>query len=178
MRLKAFLFDSPTPVDHIQCVEGKEFSMAGINKVILVGNLGKDPEVRHTPNGQAVANFSIATSEAWTDKGGQKQERTEWHRIVAWGKLAELCGKYLAKGRQCYIEGKLQTRAWDDKDGGKRYTTEVVANTVQFLGGTAGAGAGAGRGDFAGGQEEDPFGPPPSFDGGGSSGGMSDDIPF
>ena len=153
--------------------------MAGINKVIVVGNLGKDPEVRHTPNGQAVANFSIATSEAWTDKGGQKQERTEWHRIVAWGKLAELCGKYLSKGRQCYIEGKLQTRAWDDKDGGKRYTTEIIASTVQFLGGNAGAGAGRSN-EFGGGQEEDPFGPPPSFDGGsgGSSGGMSDDIPF
>lgn len=153
--------------------------MAGINKVILVGNLGKDPEIRHTPNGQAVANFSIATSESWTDKGGQKQERTEWHRIVVWGKLAELCGKYLSKGRQCFVEGKLQTRSWDDKDGQKRYTTEVIANTVQFLGGTTGTGAS--RGDFEshGGGGDDPFGPPPSYDGGGQSNqDHSDDIPF
>ncbi|NCN42577.1 single-stranded DNA-binding protein [bacterium] len=148
--------------------------MAGINKVIIVGNLGKDPEIRHTPSGQAVANFSIATSESWNDKDGQKQERTEWHRIVVWGKLAELCGKYLSKGRQCYLEGKLQTRAWDDKDGNKKYTTEVIANTVQFLGGAAGAGTGASRDSFGGG--EDPFGPPPSFDQGPS--GQSDDIPF
>jgi single-strand DNA-binding protein len=147
--------------------------MAGINKVILVGNLGKDPEVRHTPNGQAVANFSVATSESWTDKGGQKQERTEWHRVVAWGKLAELCGKYLSKGRQCYIEGKLQTRAWDDKDGGKRYTTEIIASTVQFL--SSGAGAGAGRADLSGGAADDPFGPPPSFDNGPD---QNEDIPF
>lgn len=149
--------------------------MAGINKVIIVGNLGKDPEIRHTPSGQAVANFSIATSESWNDKEGQKQEKTEWHRIVVWGKLAELCSKYLSKGRQCYLEGKLQTRAWDDKDGNKRYTTEVVANTVQFLGGSAGASAG--RDNNSGG--EDPFGPPPSFDqgsGGGST--TTDDIPF
>ena len=86
--------------------------MAGLNKVMLIGNLGKDPEVRYTPSGQAVANFNIATNESWTDKAGQKQERTEWHRIVVWGKAAELCGEYLSKGRQVYIEGKLQTREW------------------------------------------------------------------
>lgn len=147
--------------------------MAGINKVIIVGNLGKDPELRHTPQGQAVCNFSIATSESWTDKGGQKQERTEWHRVVVWGKLGELCGKYLAKGRQVYVEGKLQTRAWDDKDGQKRYTTEVVANTVQFLGGAQGASRGAS--DFGQGGGSDPFGAPPNFDEGQPS---SDDIPF
>ena len=107
----------------------------GVNKVILVGNLGADPEVRFTPSGQAVANFRIATSENWTDKSGQKQERTEWHRIVVWGKLGELCGEYLAKGRQCYVEGRLQTREWNDKEGKKNYTTEVVANNVVFLGG-------------------------------------------
>ncbi len=123
----------------------------GINKVILIGNLGRDPEVRFTPSGQAVANFSIATSESWTDKSsGQKQEKTEWHRIVVWGKLAELCGEYLKKGRQCYVEGRLQTREWTDKEGKKNYTTEVVANTVQFLGG-AGGGAGGPRGDGGGG---------------------------
>ena len=108
---------------------------SGLNKVMLIGNLGKDPEVRYTPGGQAVANFNIATNEAWTDKSGQKQERTEWHRIVVWGKVAELCGEYLSKGRQVYIEGRLQTRQWQDQQGQKRYTTEVVAQRVQMLGG-------------------------------------------
>src|ERR671918_2561807 len=106
----------------------------GVNKVILIGNLGSAPEVRFTPGGQAVANFRIATSESWTDKSGQKQERTEWHRIVVWGKLAELCGEYLSKGRQVYVEGRLQTRQWDDRDGNKKYTTEVVASQITFLG--------------------------------------------
>src|SRR6516162_7172968 len=118
----------------------------GVNKAILVGNLGADPEVRFTPGGQAVANFRIATGESWTDKNGQKQERTEWHRIVVWGKLAELCGEYLAKGRQCYVEGRLQTREWTDKENRKNYTTEVVANTVVFLGGRDSQGAAARNG--------------------------------
>lgn len=112
-----------------------------INKVILIGNLGKDPEIRHSPTGQAVCNLSIATSESWTDKNGQKQEKTEWHRVVVFSKLAELCGQYLTKGRQAYIEGKLQTRSWQDKDGQTRYTTEVVAQSIQFLGGNAGKSA-------------------------------------
>jgi len=151
--------------------------MAGINKVILVGNLGKDPELRHTPQGQAVCNFSIATSESWNDKSGQKQERTEWHRIVVWGKLGELCAKYLSKGRQAYIEGKLQTRAWDDKDGQKRYTTEVIALTVQFLG--AGAGAGASRSsDMESSGSSDPFGAPPEFGDSGATTSSNQDIPF
>src|SRR4051812_9078449 len=107
-----------------------------VNKVILVGRLGQNPEVRYTPSGAAVANFSIATNEAWTDKSGQKQEKTEWHRIVVWGKTAENCGQYLSKGRQIYVEGRLQTRQWQDKDGQTKYTTEVQAQTVQFLGGT------------------------------------------
>jgi len=107
--------------------------MAGVNKVILVGHLGVDPEVRFTPSGQAVANFRIATSESWKDKDGQKQERTEWHRIVVWGKLGELCGEYLKKGRQVYLEGRLQTREWSDKEGKKNYTTEVVVSNVCFL---------------------------------------------
>lgn len=108
--------------------------MAGINKVILIGRLGRDPEVRYTPDGTAVANFSVATSDEWTDKAtGEKKERTEWHRIVAWRRLGEICGEYLAKGRQVYIEGKLQTRSWE-KDGVTRYTTEIVASDVQFLG--------------------------------------------
>jgi single-strand DNA-binding protein len=116
-----------------------------VNKVILVGRLGQNPEVRYTPSGAAVANFSVATNESWTDKSGQKQERTEWHKVVVWGKLAELCAQYLAKGRQCYLEGRLQTRQWQDKDNQTKYTTEVQAQTVQFLGATAGAGAGATR---------------------------------
>lgn len=118
-----------------------------VNKVILVGRLGQNPEVKYTPSGAAVANFSVATNESWTDKAGQKQERTEWHRIVVWNKLAELCGQYLTKGRQAYVEGRLQTRQWQDKDGQTKYTTEVQAQTVQFLGGGAQAGAGAGAGD-------------------------------
>ena len=121
-----------------------------VNKVILLGRLGANPEIRYTPSGAPVANFNIATSESWNDKGGQKQERTEWHRIVVWNKLAELCNQYLAKGRQAYIEGRLQTRQWDDKDGNKRYTTEVIATTVQFLGGpNQSAGAGMGANEYA-----------------------------
>ena len=115
-----------------------------VNKVILVGNLGQNPELKYTPNGQAVCNLSIATNESWTGKDGQKQEKTEWHRLVLFGKLAELAGQYLQKGRQVYIEGKLQTRSWQDKDNQTRYTTEIVGQTMQFLGGNAGAGAGAG----------------------------------
>jgi single-strand DNA-binding protein len=105
-----------------------------VNKVILIGRLGQDPELKYTPSGQPVCTFSLATTEAWSDKNGQKQERTEWHRIVVWGKLGELCNQYLTKGRQCFVEGRLQTRSWDGKDGQKRYTTEITANTVQFLG--------------------------------------------
>lgn len=106
-----------------------------INKVMLIGRLGQDPELKYTPSGSAVCNFSLATSESWTDKSGQKQERTEWHRVVVWGKLAELCNQYLAKGRQAFVEGSLQTRQWEDKSGGKRYTTEINAKNIQFLGG-------------------------------------------
>ncbi|WP_141621205.1 single-stranded DNA-binding protein [Myxococcus sp. AB036A] len=162
----------------------------GVNKVILIGNLGADPEVRFTPGGQAVANFRIATSESWVDKNGQKQERTEWHRIVVWGKLAELCGEYLKKGRQCYVEGRLQTREWTDKENRKNYTTEVVANAVTFLGGggrdagdgMGGGGGGGGRRQFSqprGGDHNDYGQPPPDDMGGGPGGGNGDDdIPF
>jgi len=108
-----------------------------VNKVIIVGRLGQDPELKYTPSGAGVCNFSVATTESWADKSGQKQEKTEWHRIVVWGKLAELCNQYLKKGRQAYIEGRLQTRSWETKDGQKRYTTEINASTVQFLGGAA-----------------------------------------
>jgi len=108
--------------------------MSSLNKVMLIGRLGKDPEVRYTPDGSAVANFSLATSETWNDKSGTRQERTEWHNIVAWGKLADLSKRYLAKGRQVYIEGRIRTREWDDKDGNKRRTTEVMANQMVLLG--------------------------------------------
>jgi single-strand DNA-binding protein len=111
--------------------------MAGINKVILIGNLGADPEVRYTGNGTAVASFRIATTERWTNPNGEKGERTEWHRIVAWRRLAEICGEYLSKGKQVYVEGRLQTRSWEDKDGNKRWTTEIVALNMQMLGSPA-----------------------------------------
>ncbi len=155
--------------------------MAGVNKVILIGNLGRDPELRYTQGGQAVANFSLATTESYNDRSSNERvEKTEWHRIVAWGKTGELCAQYLAKGRTVYIEGRLQTRDWEDKEGNKRSTTEIVANTVQFLGGPrseggggAGGGAGGGSGQSGGGGESgspsgsgDPGSAPP------------DDIPF
>lgn len=108
--------------------------MSGVNKAIVIGYLGSDPEVRIVSSGNTVARLSVATSENWTDREGQKQERTEWHRVVVWGKQAEICGKYLAKGRQVYVEGRLQTRSWEDAQGQKKYTTEVVANNIQFLG--------------------------------------------
>lgn len=153
---------------------------SGINKVILIGNLGNDPEMRHTPGGAGVCEFRLATNEAWTDKSGQRQERTEWHRIVVWGKKAEVCSKYLSKGRQVYVEGRLRTRSWEDKEGNKRYMTEVVANDVQFLGSGGGAGGGAGGGGggnggrSGGGMDE----PPPAGDPFGGGGGPDDDIPF
>jgi single-strand DNA-binding protein len=161
--------------------------MASVNKAIIIGNLGKDPEVRYTTGGQPVANFNVATNERWTDKSsGQQQERTEWHRIVVWGKQAENCGQYLKKGRSVYVEGRLQTREWTNKEGHKQYSTEIVANTIQFLGGK---GEGGGHGP-------DDFGPPPpdfepaggpgsgSTPSGGAAGGETkggpgeDDIPF
>ena len=142
--------------------------MAGINKVILIGRLGSDPEVRYTPSGVAVANFNIATSEEWKDKdSGEKRERTEWHRIVAWRRLGEICGEYLSKGKQVYIEGRLQTRDWEDRDGNKRYTTEIVASDVQFLGARDSSDSGrprsTGSADFQGGPAQGP---------------ADDDIPF
>lgn len=112
-----------------------EIQMAGVNKAILIGNLGRDPELRYTENGTAVCNFSLATSEKWTDKSGEKQKRTEWHRIVVWGKQAENCSEYLKKGRSTYVEGRIQTREWNDKEGEKRTTVEINAINVTFLGG-------------------------------------------
>ncbi|MFV1993516.1 MAG: single-stranded DNA-binding protein [Acidiferrobacterales bacterium] len=119
----------------------------GVNKVILVGNLGRDPEVRYSANGQAIANVTIATTESWKDKNtGEKQEKTEWHRIVFFGRLGEIAGEYLKKGSQIYVEGRLQTRKWQDKEGKDRYTTEIVANEMQMLGSKGGAASG----DYAG----------------------------
>ncbi len=136
--------------------------MASVNKVILIGNLGRDPELRYTQSGQAVANFTIATSDKFTDKEGNPQERTEWHRIVVWGKQAENCAQYLSKGRSAYIEGSLQTRDWEDKEGIKRYTTEVRAQRVQFLGGPGGGQRGS---DGApSGEPSGDSGPPPASD--------------
>ncbi len=118
--------------------------MASVNKVILIGNLGRDPEMRYTTDGSAVANFSIATTDQWRDKAsGEKQERTEWHRIVFFGRTAEIAGEYLKKGRPVYIEGRLQTRKWTDKDGNERYTTEIVGDRMQLLGGGGGSGGDA-----------------------------------
>ena len=108
--------------------------MASVNKVILIGNLGRDPEVRFTQGGTPVANFTMATTDRWSDPSGEKKERTEWHRIVVWGKQAEVAGEYLRKGRPVYVEGSLQTREWVDRDGNKRYTTEVRAQRLQLLG--------------------------------------------
>ncbi|MBC7419501.1 MAG: single-stranded DNA-binding protein [Bdellovibrio sp.] len=152
--------------------------MSGVNKVIIVGRLGQDPEVKAVGQGATVTRLNVATSETWV-KDGQKQEKTEWHRIVVWGKLAEICGKYLAKGRQVYVEGRLQTRSWED-NGQKKYSTEIVATTVQFLGSannetSAGASTGnssmnqsaGGAGDF----NFADFGPEPAFN-------QSEDIPF
>ncbi|MFL6581745.1 MAG: single-stranded DNA-binding protein [Burkholderiales bacterium] len=112
--------------------------MASVNKVILIGNLGRDPEVRYMPSGDAVANITIATTETWKDKGGEKQEQTEWHRVAMFGKTAEIAGEYLKKGSQVYIEGKLQTRKWTDKEGQERYTTEIRADRMQMLGSRSG----------------------------------------
>jgi single-strand DNA-binding protein len=153
--------------------------MASLNKVFIIGNLGQDPELRYTPSQAAVANFSVATTESRTDKEGKRQDITEWHRIVVWNKQAENCAKYLSKGRPVFIEGKLQTRSWEDKNGQKRYTTEIVANLVQFLGSPQAAReidqsrAGADQGGFN-------MGDAPSGSmnlGGGDMAGL-DDIPF
>lgn len=147
--------------------------MASVNKAIIIGNLGQDPELRYTASGAAVASLSIATNERWKDKDGNWQDRTEWHRVSVWGRTAENCGKYLAKGRSVYVEGRIQTRKWEDKEGQTRYTTEIVAQNVTFLSGES-------NGDFSGSPAPSPSG----GGGGGSKGGgfndsfNEDDIPF
>ena len=131
--------------------------MGSVNKVILVGNLGRDAELRYTPGGAAVATLNLATTEVWNDKNSQRQEKTEWHRVVLWGKQAESLQEYLTKGKQIYVEGRLQTRQWDDKDGNKRYTTEVKVFRITLLGGGSREGGGVGaRGNAGGGEYEDP----------------------
>jgi single-strand DNA-binding protein len=148
--------------------------MGSVNKVILVGNLGRDAELRYTPGGAAVATLNMATTEVWNDKSGQRQEKTEWHRVVLWGKTAESLSEYLTKGKQIYVEGRLQTRQWDDKDGNKRYTTEIRSDRVVLLGGGGGRG-GPSSGprdsgpEFAGAAPSSPEGSAPLTD---------DDIPF
>lgn len=156
----------------------------GINKVIVVGNLGNDPDTRYMPSGGAVTNLSIATSESWKDKqSGEQKERTEWHKVAMFGRLAEIAAEYLRKGSQVYIEGKLRTRKWQDRDGNDRYTTEIIADEMQMLGGRGGAGGGAGSGgggNFGGGQPSSGGGqqgdnnPPPQS----SPDDFDDDIPF
>jgi single-strand DNA-binding protein len=122
--------------------------MGSVNKVILVGNLGRDAELRYTPGGAAVSTLNMATTETWTDKGGQRQEKTEWHRVVFWGKVAESLTEYLTKGKQVYVEGRLETRQWNDKDGNKRYTTEIKGDKIVLLG-SAGGGGGRGGGGMS-----------------------------
>jgi single-strand DNA-binding protein len=142
--------------------------MGSVNKVILVGNLGRDAELRYTPGGAAVATLNLATTEVWNDRNNQRQEKTEWHRVILWGKQAESLQEYLTKGKQIYVEGRLQTRQWDDKDGNKRYTTEIKADRITLLGGGS-RGAGGGSMDRGGpsGHDEPPMDPI-----------TEDDIPF
>lgn len=146
----------------------------GINKVIVVGNLGQDPDTRYMPSGSAVTNFTVATNESWKDKQtGEQKDRTEWHKITMFGRLAEISAEYLRKGSQVYIEGKLRTEKWQDKDGNDRYTTKIIADEMQMLGGRGGAGAGAPmRNDSP--SQGMPSSPPPQ----GSSDDFDDDIPF
>jgi len=151
--------------------------MGSVNKVILVGNLGRDAELRYTPGGAAVATINMATTEVWNDKSGQRQEKTEWHRVVLWGKTAESLNEYLTKGKQIYVEGRLQTRQWDDKDGNKRYTTEIRGDRVVLLGGGGGRGGGGSYSQGGGAERgggSDFGGPGPE----GSAPLTDDDIPF
>jgi single-strand DNA-binding protein len=146
--------------------------MSGVTKVIIIGNLGADPTVRYTAGGAPVANFNVATSERFNNKAGEREERTEWHRVVAFGKLAEICQQYLKKGKQVYVEGRLQTRSWEDQSGQKKYMTEIVANNMQMLG-RAGE-SGGGGGDYP----SQDYANEPAPQGAGSGGTEDDDLPF
>ncbi len=155
----------------------------GVNKVILIGNLGQDPEVKYMPNGGAVTNVTIATSESWKDKNtGEQKENTEWHRVVFFRRLAEIAGEYLKKGSKVYIEGKLQTRKWQDQSGNDRYTTEIIANEMQMLDSRGGGGGGGGGGNFNQSPSQSsgpaPQQQPASAPAGGGMGDFDDDIPF
>lgn len=149
--------------------------MASVNKVIIVGNLGRDPEVRYLPEGGAITNISVATTDTWKDKSGEKQERTEWHRVAFFGKLAEIAGEYLKKGSQVYVEGALRTRKWQDKEGKERYTTEIVADRMQMLGSRGGGSEPMAREPAA---ATSGGGKPQTKKGGGAFDEMDDDIPF
>jgi len=155
--------------------------MASVNKVIIIGNLGRDPETRYMPDGGAITNISVATTDKWKDKSGEMQEKTEWHRVAFFGKLAEIAGEYLKKGSQVYVEGRLQTRKWQDKDGQDKYTTEIVANVMQMLGSRPGAGGGApereGGGEREGGSRA-PARAAAAKPAGGKFDDLEDDIPF
>jgi single-strand DNA-binding protein len=152
--------------------------MGSVNKVILVGNLGRDAELRYTPGGAAVATLNMATTETWNDKSGQRQEKTEWHRVVFWGKVAESLTEYLTKGKQVYVEGRLETRQWNDKDGNKRYTTEIKGDKIVLLGG-GGQRSGGGGGMSRGGGEESMGGAQPSHGAEAPDTPLTDDdIPF
>ncbi len=147
-----------------------------VNKVILIGNLGSDPELRYTTSGTAVATLSVATNRKWKDRDGNMQEETEWHRVIVWAQTAEFCGNYLSRGSKIYVEGRLQTRKWQDQNGNDKYTTEIVANTIQNLTPRAAEGGGGGGGGF----DEPPM-PQEPFGGGGMGnmgGGTGDDVPF
>jgi single-strand DNA-binding protein len=153
--------------------------MASVNKVIIIGNLGRDPETRYMPDGGAITNISVATTDSWKDKNGEKQEKTEWHRVAFFGKLAEIAGEYLKKGSQVYVEGRLQTRKWQDKDGQDKYTTEIVANVMQMLGSRQGMGGGAPDRGEGGGERQarEPAGKAAAKSGG-KFDDFEDDIPF
>jgi single-strand DNA-binding protein len=152
--------------------------MASVNKVIIIGNLGRDPETRYMPDGGAITNISVATTDKWKDKNGEMQEKTEWHRVAFFGKLAEIAGEYLKKGSQVYVEGRLQTRKWQDKDGQDKYTTEIVANQMQMLGSRQGMGGGGDRDSEGGGASRPASKPAAAKAGGGKFDDMEDDIPF
>lgn len=151
--------------------------MASVNKVILIGNVGRDPETRYMPSGDAIVNLSLATTDTWKDKNGEKQERTEWHRVAFFGKTAEIAGQYLRKGSQVYIEGRLQTRKWTDKEGQERYTTEIVADRMQMLGSRGGGGDAPMDREPASGAAPEPRAAPPRKSGTGFDD-IDDDIPF
>jgi len=161
------MFDIGSPARYIPANRKGGRDMASVNKAILIGNLGRDPEIKYTPSGQAVTNFSIATTERYKDKNGEQQERTTWHNIVAWGRQAEIAKEYLAKGSPVYIEGRIDNRSYEDKDGNKRYISEIVVQRLQLLGR---------RGESSSSYDQSPPPPPDNFPDGGS--GDDDDLPF